>query len=431
MKRYCSLAAACFLCVGGVDAAEQEQYLALIEQRQDAGGLTAPDLVEPLEALGDLYFSQEDYDKAFEAYADARQVMRVNDGFDTLPELPLIVKIVRAEEARGRVAEAWELEEALVTLAERNAGRIETLSIFQMLAAKRLAIWQLYNDGLIPPQIELGCYYNRRDFNASMGAMLITNDNRDTRERCTAGDRLVAQLALLIEARSYQMRALDALLQNGEYASEAFREQFTQMLDTSYRVMRRARSYVDAPLADMMVRLLSYEPNDAAERVRRAHILVQLADMNVMRARQLDRYVGFDAVQQQYEQAYAALQQEGIAGAELQAIFAPPMPVTLPSFASNPLATDEAGIAGFIDVSFEITRQGKTRRVAVGQASANVERAQRRALERTISLATFRPRLVDGQLADNAPVALRYYTSTTLVPADCSGEASDGCENVD
>src|SRR5690606_1306110 len=89
-------------------AAEELQYLELIEQRQDAGGLTAPDLVEPLSALGDLYFSQRDFDKAFDAYASARQVMRVNDGFDTLPEMPLIAKLTQTEEARGRFKEAWE-----------------------------------------------------------------------------------------------------------------------------------------------------------------------------------------------------------------------------------------------------------------------------------------------------------------------------------
>ncbi|HEY0962456.1 MAG TPA: hypothetical protein VGE69_08870, partial [Pseudomonadales bacterium] len=36
-------------------AAEEQQYLLLIEQREEAGGLTAPELVEPLTALGDLY----------------------------------------------------------------------------------------------------------------------------------------------------------------------------------------------------------------------------------------------------------------------------------------------------------------------------------------------------------------------------------------
>jgi tetratricopeptide (TPR) repeat protein len=431
MKHYCALLAAWGLCSSAAIAAEQGQYLQLIEQRQEAGGLTAPDLVEPLDALGDLYFSQQDYDKAFDAYASARQVMRVNDGFDTLPEIPLIAKLVRTEEARGRVAEAWALEQALLTLGERYAGSIETLEIFQDLAARRLALWRVYNSGSIPPQIELGCYYNRREFNAAMGALLITNDNRDTRERCTAGDRPVVQLALLIEARSYQMRALEALLQNGGYASDPFWEQFTQMLDTSYRVMRRARNTADTPLANMMVRLLSYEPRDAAERQRRAHILVQLADMNVVRARQLDRYVGFDAVREQYEQAYAVLQQEGLGHTELQEIFAPALPVTLPSFSSSPLATDTAGSAGFIDVSFEITRQGKTRRVKTNDASANVERAQRRALERTIGLTTFRPRVVDGRMIDNAPVSLRYYISTALRAAECGDDESQACVDAE
>ena len=44
--------------------------------------------------------------------------------------------------------------------------------------------------------------------------------------------------------------------------------------------------------------------------------------------------------------------------AELEAIFAPQFPITLPSFARNPLQTSGgAGAAGYIDVGFEVTRQ--------------------------------------------------------------------------
>lgn len=414
--------------------AEEQQYLQLIEQRQEAGGLTAPDLVEPLSALGDFYFSEQDYDRASEAYASARQIMRVNDGFDTLPEMPLLEKLTRTEEARGRVEEAWELEQALITLAERNAGRMETLPVFQQLAAKRFALWEIYGTGSIPPQIELGCYYSRRDYNISMGALVLTNDNPGTRERCGAGDRTVARLAILIEARSYQMRALEALFRNGHYASDEFWQQFTQVLGTSYAVMPRVRSYADIPLADLMARLLAYEPRDAAERVRRAEILVQLADMNVMRARRLDSYVGYDVVRQQYEQAYAALRQEGWSSQELQEMFAPALPVTLPAFEANRLAMEPgSGVAGYIDASFEITRQGKSRRVEIGDMSGSVERSQRRELERVISLTTFRPRLVEGQLIDNAPVTLRYYIESALRPASatCADDDLGACENLD
>lgn len=458
MKNACLFVAACCFLASGADAAdatgtirlatdarevaiplppsaqaagEEQQYLALIEGLEERGDVAAPELVEPLTALGDLYFVRQDYDRAFETYASARQIMRVNSGFDTLPELPLIAKLVRTEEARGRFVEAWELEQSLVTLAERNAGRMETLPIFQELAEKRFALWRLHRNGVIPPQIELGCYYARRDYNASMGAIVLTADNPGRRERCSAGDRPVVQLALLLEARSYQIRALDALLQNGHYASDEFWDQFMQVLDTSYVVMPRARSYGDQPLANLMVRLLSYEPQDEAERVRRAMILVQLADMNVMRARRLDRYVGFDTVRQQYEQAYAALQQEGVSAEDLQALFAPELPITLPAFRANPLDTSaSAGAAGYIDIAFEITRQGKSRRLAVGEMSANIERSQRRELERMITLTTFRPRLENGVLVENAPVSLRYYVGSALTPAatDCIDEDAEGCE---
>jgi hypothetical protein len=155
----------------------------------------------------------------------------------------------------------------------------------------------------------------------------------------------------------------------------------------------------------------------------------------VARSRELDRYVGFDAVYEQYAQAYAMLQAEGLTPEELEAIFAPPFPVTLPSFAPNPLQTRaESADSAYIDVGFEITRQGKSRRVKVLAASANIERADRRRLERLIVLTTYRPRMVDGAVAAAAPVNLRYYIGATPAPElECNDSEDDpaGCDTLE
>jgi hypothetical protein len=396
---------------------DETQYLAFIEQEQDDAGLTSPELIEPLTALAQQYYARQDYELAAEAFARARQILRVNDGFDTVAELPLLVQLVRTEEARGNPVEAWELEQTLLALAQQHVGEIETFPIFRDVADKRLALRRRYLQGDRFPELELGCYYGK---DAQITAMVRRGERFNVTEKrvgnCSAGERDTVNVALLLEARSYQVLALEALLQSERYASPEFWEALLEILRTSDSIQRRLPLFNDAELGGLLARLLSYEAADSASRIRRAHVLIQLADMNVARTRQADRYVGYDAVLEQYAQAYAALVNEGVSAAELEAIFAPAVPVVVPTFFDNSLTmtTAETEASDYIDVAFEITRQGKSRRMEVLATSANVERAHRRELAQLIDQSSFRPRMVDGRIADSARVVMRYYLSPEL-----------------
>jgi hypothetical protein len=110
-----------------------------------------------------------------------------------------------------------------------------------------------------------------------------------------------------------------------------------------------------------------------------------------------------------YALAYAALQDAGVASASIEEIFAPEVPVVLPAFQPNPLVHDEARPAiGHIDVAFDITKYGRGRAVEIRDA-ANATSAAKDDLVRLIMTHRFRPRLVNGEFPDTAPVALRYY----------------------
>ena len=90
-------------------------------------------------------------------------------------------------------------------------------------------------------------------------------------------------------------------------------------------------------------------------------------------------------------------------------MFSPSMPVVLPAFMPNPLASTETpGSSGYIDIAFEITKYGRPRAVEILDA-ANATTAAKRDLLALIRNNRFRPRLTDGQFADAAPVRVRYY----------------------
>ena len=85
--------------------------------------------------------------------------------------------------------------------------------------------------------------------------------------------------------------------------------------------------------------------------------------------------------------------------------------MTLPAYLPNPLASTKS--PRHIDVAFAITRYGEPERVAIVDRSESATRMEEAELLRVIKHASFRPRAVGGELADAAPVVVRYYLSAT------------------
>jgi hypothetical protein len=394
------------------EPADAQEYLDLIEVREATGGPIALELIEPLTALGQIYFEQQDYELAAATLARARHLMRVNLGLDMPAELRLLALQVASEEALGHVAEAWELEATLLNLAERNLGSIEAVPVFRAAAEKRLEVLDRYRAGEFPPEIYLGCYYDRGKYISSILYRTPFSDTTfQSRGSCDSGDRPTVLVSLLVDARRYQLLGVESLLRNGHYASDELRQLITDVCRTSDAIMLQRVTGYDWALAELMERLLAHEPEDVPAAVRRAEFLLQLADMNVVRRRQAWHTGGFDDVHEQYVQAWQALQAAGVDQAQLDELFAPPVPVVLPAFAVNPLTrVPEAVATGYIDVSFEITDRGRSRRVDVTATSTNVQRGDIRRLKKLLAQSSYRPQMAaDGQILESAPVSLRYY----------------------
>jgi hypothetical protein len=79
----------------------------------------------------------------------------------------------------------------------------------------------------------------------------------------------------------------------------------------------------------------------------------------------------------------------------------------LPTYAPNPLASTES--SRFIEVAFAITKNGTAEQIEILAGSEDATRAEERDLIQALKYGSFRPRVVDGELADSAPVVLRYY----------------------
>jgi hypothetical protein len=111
-----------------------------------------------------------------------------------------------------------------------------------------------------------------------------------------------------------------------------------------------------------------------------------------------------------YEKAHELIKQQDTPQAAIDALFSPELPIVLPTFFPNPLASPRTEDSrGFIDVAFDITKYGRSRNVEILDTTTNATKDEQDRLARLITRSYFRPRVVDGRIADRSPVVVRYY----------------------
>lgn len=380
-------------------ADRQRQIVQRIEDEQSRNGTHSEGLIEPLVALGLFHQERVEHDLAVAALERARQVVRVNYGLSSIEEAPLLRQLVRSEEARGNIEAGWKLEQHLLSLVRQYPDDLRVVPILHEIADKRMDVLDRYYAGEYPPQIELGCYFQEKG----------RYPTRPARQRrtCKAGQSSVVIGSLLSEAQSYYTRAIDSLLRNERYSSDELRDLTLAVLRNSYRYRAyRRMSYADGKHA--LGRLLTPESTDSVSLESKVDRLVQMADWDTVFS---DRHrIEPDAVLEIYRLAYALLDQGGAEQASIDRIFSPATPVVLPAFLPNPLATEQtAESAGYIDVAFNITKHGRSEHIEILDATTGSSRSDERDVVRLIKHSTFRPRATNGEFADMAHVALRYY----------------------
>jgi hypothetical protein len=157
---------------------------------------------------------------------------------------------------------------------------------------------------------------------------------------------------------------------------------------------------------DSYSRLIAYDERafgssvDEAALQSRLEAYLQLADWDLL-------YSQNGAALDQYSQVHELLTTTDFAKPMIAAVFSPPIPTVLPTFVPNPLKTQES--ARFIDVAFEVTKFGESRRIEIVSATPDVSDDATKELAALIRDSRFRPRVVDGELGRASPVLVRYY----------------------
>jgi hypothetical protein len=156
--------------------------------------------------------------------------------------------------------------------------------------------------------------------------------------------------------------------------------------------------------------LIAYEMRSGAPVADRANAIAELADWQLLTTpADRRRFGNGERAVRLYERALQELRQGGDVRASTAQMLAPELPVTLPTYEPNPFASAATPESSrHIDVAFAITKYGTGERIEILATSKDASRAEQRDLIRLIESTTFRPRFVDGKLADSAPVVVRY-----------------------
>lgn len=161
------------------------------------------------------------------------------------------------------------------------------------------------------------------------------------------------------------------------YYADAIEAILKNDFDSCLEAVVRKEGHVIANVGSWvsLVRLIAYEIRSEAPAADRSNALAELADWHLLSA----------------------------------PVFSPEVPVTLPTYEPNPFASAAVGTSRHIDVSFDVTKYGRAERIEVLASSKGATRGEERDLMHLIGSTSFRPRMVNGALADEAPVTVCYY----------------------
>ena len=387
---------------------QQEKIAELLQRVQDIearDGSSSEELIDPLTTLGRLQQENGQPVQSAAAIQRAVDIVHVNQGLHTLDQAPLIRLLIGDAEAIGDARAAWDLEQELLSLANRHPDDVRTARILRETADRRIAVLDRYIAGQeFPPEIKFGCYY--RELPGG--------------ENCGSGRRDVAQSNLFREAQDLYSRAAGILVRSERYPADELETLVEDLARKTYRYCPRpvphppnAKSreavIMQCNLAASrrdLVSLIRWQVQNARTWPNGLETLVEIADWDLLYAQSVG---GNEQALEEYVRAYELLAERG-AHESIDRIFSPEIPVIVPAFAENPLASNrEQRGSGHIDVSFEIDKHGKTRHVRILDRTTDSTRAIEKRIVQFISGSRFRPRVVDGRFADSAPVVVRYF----------------------
>jgi tetratricopeptide (TPR) repeat protein len=416
--------------------ADIEEYVTAIGNKEAEEGPYSEELIQDLASVGQIQQQLEEHEQALEFFERSRNLSRINEGLDTLIQAPMIEGQIESLSVLGRLTEADELQDSLLTLNQDfyGADNEEVVTAIHKLGDWNLqAFLQRSNIALNIGRVNATEFLSNTNYNSVDG----TANNNFVPDM---SDPTNTPLYKLYLAQRNFLEAINILIKNKNFAHPEILELERKFLTTAFlrthqenivyepdfylnRKTTSTGSRLDTSAQDLMnssdydsgltslQRSLAYiSTNDQRTALQVAQAMIEEADWHMLFER---KRVGRD----KYEEAYAFFQQYPAMEEQLVDYIYSDIPVVLPVFLPPPNSREKLGIAvdeevkyfGYFDVTFTVNRNGEARRIKIQDQGGDVTRNMEIRLNQYLQNVLFRPRFDREGDLDNKEYSLRYY----------------------
>ncbi|MDG2176708.1 MAG: hypothetical protein P8M72_11345 [Gammaproteobacteria bacterium] len=402
---------------------EYEQRLSNLELE---GGAYEPALSQELLAMGTLYQSQGEHDLALDHFEKALHINRVNQGLYNLGQEPILDEIIESYVALGDLQAADMQQEYLIYLKRKAHG---STSVDLLPDLDRYADWNIFAfDSRLSMDPTLtyaaeSSVYTSNAVNNSIG-------EEDFRTIRLMNAQVIYQTIIKILLSNYGIR--DPRILDVEKKLALTNYFFATSLNVSPASFKNAatsnavtssQGYYD--ISRVSSNSMGYRHGREALE-RRLDYMLDMEDIparNIVQARLelgdwLLMFKKRTAALDLYEEAYLEALASEIPQEELNALFSPGYPETIPGFidynytrAAWNIPDDVAlDYQGWIDLRFRLNRYGKPQNVEVlGRSLSVTEPIEDRLTRHIRNASSFRPRFKEDKLLEEDIIEARYY----------------------
>ena len=402
-----------------------EGYIARVGNAEVEEGPYSDQLREDLFNTGLLYQKLDDHENALKLLERALAVSRINYGLEALDQVPIMEAMARSHLARDEIANADAMMEASLVLQTKAYGD--------------------NSQELVPALLKLGnwnteAFMDRSSILLNIPRMNVQNFLRDPRNYITPmTDIRDTPLYKLYQARSNYLLALRTLIDARNFTHPdllplehelltnyflfTHRENILYEPDfyltrkkskTASRLNQNAIELLHSESYDLGMeahkRILAYIYNNPnATPAQLATAMLEEADWNLLYERK-------PQAADKYTTAYRFFEGNPELREQIMDLLYPAVPVVLPTYLPPPNSREKLGIApdapvsffGYIDVSFNLTKFGKARRIRQLGTGGEITRNMEIRLNQYLRNVQFRPRY-KGTEVDTDELRLRYF----------------------
>ena len=349
-------------------AAAEKEYQRSVDILEKTAGTADRQYLRPLQGLGASHFAESEYVDASVALKRAIDLSRNLDGLFNADQLQILEPLIASYVALDLTQEAEKEQQYALRVAETAYGRMD---------ARMLVPLDRYGRWLE----QIGRYTSARLLYARALTIAEQTEGRGT---------ITAVEPLLGIARSYRLEFV-----NGAEEVPANQDAFNSNPDLTGVAGDAQRLNPDGDRA-LRLAMQAIDKNQPIDHKRRGDTLLEVGDWN-MSAGGLAR--GIDAYREAWKEYVAAGDTTVLTQPRLLMYRPPPS-----SSKRSSLKPDEAD-AHFVEVKFNVTKDGRTENVEVAGSDAP-ENAQRATVS-AVKKARYSPKLEAGEPVETRGVTLR------------------------